>query len=131
MKAPDGSPIVGIEFHRGRPHSVQTERSTYDFDYSRIMGCCYYSRAGSGGAAHKPNELGAEGWSVWLAPGRGVVAGDAALTGAEAVRYLRRRGFAVKRRMPASPFDDAIEGRTAWCKRCRDNVPEDEPCKHP
>jgi hypothetical protein len=111
--------IVYIELSTdNRPFTVVTESNglfdRYDFEYSRKLNSLIYEDIGSGCDTECPTG------PYWAAPG--IVVNEN-----YGGRRIKRLPNGFQRQ---TLFENAIEGETIWCSRCKDQILEEDPCDH-
>lgn len=143
-----GLPIALIEYHRhGKlwmPHWVLTTKpdgrcycQVYDFDWSDSYSTLYYHNSGSGVGPYIngwPNAKRARAKLWWDQSAAPVLkSGGGEILTAEDVA---KQGFAliaeplVLGNGETNPFIYGSHGEVIYCTKCRDHLPEDNPCEH-
>lgn len=120
-----GAQVVLIEFMRSRPFHVEAigphGREGYDFDWCKRDRQLYYHMSSAGCEAYL--EHGGElPW--WCRAGSEPSNLGKKVGETKRIRRWRRRWS------PDSVFDRAIEGDGYHCRRCRDWLPDEDPCEH-
>ncbi len=140
MLAPDGEPVVLIEYQKHRagwkPHSVVAGGSYYDFDWCAADGVLAYHNSGGGGSTGEVYELGAYCDApklcakLWYDRDRVKLTHEGRPIADKEARAL---GYQVIREpLDRNPFDDldADEDGTTWCVQCRARHPDGRMCNH-
>lgn len=143
----EGRPIVMIEYHQhGKlwmPHEVFVSHapkypkycSRFDCDWSKRDETLYFHESGSGGGAYLngwPNAKRVHA-KLWWNPELGV---DLRQGSGEPVTDFRALGFELLTHplklggSEPNPLEYGCEGGVLYCTKCKDYLPEDNPCGH-
>lgn len=135
--------VLYVEFIDGKPHSVVTTESTYDFNWcERDQDLLYYDSGGGGYPGYSqdvPHWCDPEGKSFWAADcvelrikrewdhDARKYQVDENATPELLAKYQLVRLEAID-----DPFEDAIEteGGIRYCSVCDDHFPDDSTCNH-